>query len=203
MQIHELNTFVGTPSATDYLAIDNGTETNKVPATSLGVSTQMTQAEAEAGTLTDPRVVTPAVFKASVESLAEPVAETVAETVSETVAERVVETAVSSGSNSNGKWVRFIDGTQICTKLITAIASFTTAFGSWYETPNVVSFGNWPVPFINDDIVITATVVNRACVVEALMSYSATSAGHSYLMRPTNSTDQDVRINLIAIGRWK
>lgn len=76
MQIHELNTFVGTPSATDYLAIDDGSETNKVPATALGVSTQMTQAEAEAGAVTDPRVVTPAVFKASVESLAETVAET-------------------------------------------------------------------------------------------------------------------------------
>ena len=75
MQIHELNSFVGTPSATDYLAIDDGTETNKVPATALGVSTQMTQAEAEAGTVTDPRVVTPAVFKSSVDALAENVAE--------------------------------------------------------------------------------------------------------------------------------
>lgn len=75
MQIHELNTFSGTPSATDYLAIDDGSETNKVPATSLGVSTQMTQAEAEAGTITAPRVVSPSVFKASVESIAETVAE--------------------------------------------------------------------------------------------------------------------------------
>lgn len=80
MQIHELNTFAGTPTETDYLAIDNGTETNKVPATSLGVSTQMTQAEATAGTVTVPRVVTPAVFKSSVDSLAKTVAETVAET---------------------------------------------------------------------------------------------------------------------------
>ena len=76
MQIHELNSFVGTPSATDYLAIDDGSETNKVPATALGVSTQMTQAEAEAGTVTDPRVVSPAVFKSSVDALAETVAET-------------------------------------------------------------------------------------------------------------------------------
>lgn len=76
MQIHELNSFTGTPSATDYLAIDDGTETNKVPATALGVSTQMTQAEATAGTVTEPRVVSPSVFKASVESLAETVAET-------------------------------------------------------------------------------------------------------------------------------
>ena len=70
MQIHELNSFVGTPSATDYLAIDDGTETNKVPATSLGVSTQMTQAEAEAGVVTDPRVISPSTFKAAVTSIA-------------------------------------------------------------------------------------------------------------------------------------
>ena len=203
MQIHELNSFVGTPSATDYLAIDDGTETNKVPATALGVSTQMTQAEAEAGTVTDPRVVSPSVFKASVESLAEPVAETVAETVSETVAERVVETAVSSGSNSNGKWVRFIDGTQICTKSMAFNVSFTRAFGSWYETQSFVSFGDWSVPFINDDIVITVGVINRACVVESIQLPSATSAGQSYLMRPDNTANQDIKIHLIAIGRWK
>lgn len=69
MQIHELNSFVGTPSATDYLAIDDGTETNKVPATALGVSTQMTQGEARAGTVTESRVVSPSVFKSSVEQI--------------------------------------------------------------------------------------------------------------------------------------
>ena len=86
MQIHELNSFVGTPSATDYLAIDDGNETSKVPATALGVSTQMTQAEAEAGTVTDPRVITPAVFKNSVDAVASAVAEAAAETAVETIA---------------------------------------------------------------------------------------------------------------------
>lgn len=76
MQIHELNSFVGTPGAGDYLAIDDGSETTKVEASNLGVTTQMTQAEAEAGTVTAPRVIAPSVFKASVESLAEIVAET-------------------------------------------------------------------------------------------------------------------------------
>ena len=30
MQIHELNTFSGTPSSSDYLIIDNGTDTAKI-----------------------------------------------------------------------------------------------------------------------------------------------------------------------------
>ena len=70
MQIHELNTFSGNPSQTDYLAVDDGNETMKVPATKVGVSTQMTQAEAEAGTVTDSRVISPSIFKAAVTSIA-------------------------------------------------------------------------------------------------------------------------------------
>ena len=79
MQIHELNTFSGNPSQTDYLAVDDGNETMKVPATKVGVSTQMSQAEAEAGTVTDSRVISPSVFKAAVDSLAETAAESAAE----------------------------------------------------------------------------------------------------------------------------
>ena len=62
MQIHELETFIGTTSESTYLAIDDGTETNKIPATDLGVTTEMTVEEANAGTSTAPRVITPAVL---------------------------------------------------------------------------------------------------------------------------------------------
>lgn len=35
MQIHELNSFSGTPSSTDYLVIDDGTDTSKISAEDL------------------------------------------------------------------------------------------------------------------------------------------------------------------------
>ena len=70
MQIHELNQFSGTPGSGDYLAIDNGTETMKVGADNLGVTTQMTQAEAEVGSVTESRVIAPNVFKAAVLAIA-------------------------------------------------------------------------------------------------------------------------------------
>lgn len=57
MQIHELNTFSGTPSASDYLIIDDGTDTAKLPAT--GVYPTATQAQITAGTSTTASVVTP------------------------------------------------------------------------------------------------------------------------------------------------
>lgn len=61
MQIHELNNFAGTPSSTDYLAIDNSTTTTKIGATGLGVQDQLTVAEANTGTSTASRIVTPKV----------------------------------------------------------------------------------------------------------------------------------------------
>ena len=66
MQIHELDTYIGTPSETDYMAVDDGTETFKIPLPNVGVSTQMTIAEAEAGTETAPRVISPAVLNSFV-----------------------------------------------------------------------------------------------------------------------------------------
>lgn len=66
MQIHELNSYVGTPGSSDYLAVDDGSETTRVAADMLGVQTEMTQAEAEAGTSTGKRIITPAVFKSAV-----------------------------------------------------------------------------------------------------------------------------------------
>ena len=66
MQIHELDTYTGTPSETDFMAVDDGTETFKIPLPNVGVSTQMTLAEAEEGTETAPRVITPAVLNSFV-----------------------------------------------------------------------------------------------------------------------------------------
>ena len=66
MQIHELDTYIGTPSETDFMAVDDGTETFKIPMTNVGVSTEMTIAEAETGTETAPRVITPAVLNSFV-----------------------------------------------------------------------------------------------------------------------------------------
>lgn len=71
MQIHELDSFSGTPTSTDYLVIDNGTETKKIPAPNVGASVPvaMTQSEAEAGTETGTRVISPKVLKDSVEEI--------------------------------------------------------------------------------------------------------------------------------------
>lgn len=157
MQIHELNTFVGTPSATDYLAIDDGTETNKVPATALGVSTQMTQAEAEAGTVTAPRVVSPSVFKASVESLAETVAETVAEK------REVVVVAITSFSS--------LPKTVNDSNITSGMVVINAVFGN----PSA-QIGDWTATTSNGSVTLTGTISGSTTLTLYLMkSKSGTS----------------------------
>lgn len=56
-QITELNTFTGTPSGSDYLAIDNGTNTTKISATSLLGNVHGTSVIAFADPNTDGNVV--------------------------------------------------------------------------------------------------------------------------------------------------
>lgn len=61
MQIHELNTFSGNPDSSDYLIVDDGTDTAKLPATS--VYPTATQAQITAGTSTTASVVTPKLLR--------------------------------------------------------------------------------------------------------------------------------------------
>ena len=61
MQIHELDPFVGDLDEA-VLALDDGVETCKIPATQLGITEEMTMAEAIAGTSEDARVITPNVL---------------------------------------------------------------------------------------------------------------------------------------------
>ena len=103
MQIHELNTFTGDPGSGDFLAIDDGSTTKKIPAPNLGISTAMTQAEAETGTSTSKRVVTPSVFKSTVLAIAK--------TISDTWLAKDTVHVTSHGTNGEWYFRRWSDGT--------------------------------------------------------------------------------------------
>lgn len=106
-----------------------------------------------------------------------------------------------SGSNSNGSYMKFPDGTLICTKKVSGTYSFPNRFGDWYETSSGVQLGNWAHSFISTPI-INVTIGSRAAVSEAIQGLSATSAGFTYLMRPNNVSNY-IELNVIGIGRWK
>lgn len=113
------------------------------------------------------------------------------------------EVSEMSGSNSNGSWVKFADGTMICTKRLSIITPITTAWGSLYESGKV-SLGNFPQPFISKPILSVTNNSSAGALIEAVFDGTGTFVGDCWLCRGTsrNSTDP-YWLDIVAIGRWK
>lgn len=118
------------------------------------------------------------------------------------MATSTMQAIVSSGSNANGKWIRFADGTQICTKAIGKSVTFTTTWGNMYESP-VVALGDWAMPFTQTPFVSGVTV-GKGCFIESFSTVSATAIGNVFLCRPTKETTAiAVQVHVTGIGRWE
>lgn len=175
MQIHELESFIGTTSESTYLAIDDGTETNKIPATALGITTEMTQAEAEAGTETAPRVISPAVLSAFVGS--------------------------SVTEEQGTDYVRFGNGIQICWIETTVNMAISSAYGSLYQGSYIWTF---PKEFISAPAVAVGAVrwgtgAGWGTLSAPPSATNVTLRGIDAFSRASGSTF----ISAVAVGRWK
>ena len=125
------------------------------------------------------------------------------------VADRIeaCETAISgiieSGSNTNGNYVKYSDGTLICYKNVTVSGTFQ-AWGSTFLT-NEMSLGSFPYTFYASPI-ITVNPINTdtAGAVLSVINTSTTSCGVVRVMRGTSLTGtQSFTFSVMAIGRWK
>ena len=116
-----------------------------------------------------------------------------------------INSVVESGSNTNGNYVKYADGTMICTKTISIIIPITSPWGALYESGDII-LGQFPQTFISNPIV---SVTNNSssgsgALIEAVFSVTTTSAGKCWLCRGTSRDSQvPYVLDIIAIGRWK
>ena len=109
---------------------------------------------------------------------------------------------VDSGSNSNGTWVKWMDGTMICYKHINfGDVVITTAWGSFYETASDYSCGNYPQAFVETPCISIMPI--NTCFVEKRANTTATSWGSFWACRPAQYDSFSLVVDCIAIGRWK
>lgn len=111
---------------------------------------------------------------------------------------------VESGSNSDGYYIKFSDGTMICTKSISrGIAQNEwSAWGSCYESTSL-TFGDWPQAFYATPIVSMRSSGTGGWF-ENTYDVSNTSAGSCRMARPSIPGGGVTFIfDIIAIGRWK
>ena len=92
-----------------------------------------------------------------------------------------------SGSNANGRYIKYADGTMICTKTVTHTGAMSTAWGNLYESSSV-NLGSFAQEFVE--------IPN--------ISVTTTSAGITNFLRPNSDADSKTRnVSVIAVGRWQ
>jgi hypothetical protein len=105
---------------------------------------------------------------------------------------------VESGSNANGNWVRFADGTQICTYSSGGIGAVTVSGNSWISS---ASTWTYPAAFASGtEPVITGTPNSGAGVVGLAGAPTNVNASWLRISFYSDSTARGCR--LLAVGRW-
>lgn len=114
-----------------------------------------------------------------------------------------IDSVVESGSNANGYYIKYADGTMICTKQITVgvRGSEFNAWGSCYEGP-FCALGSWAETFIATPVCNVSGGGGGVWLCN-YRDYSATSCGQVRVIRPTTASDMSIEFNVIGIGRWK
>ena len=108
---------------------------------------------------------------------------------------------VESGSNTNGSYIKFSDGTMICRKYINfGQKAISNTWGSFYESEKI-TIGNYPKPFIEIPQIFIMPL-NTFFIEKDSTSISKTSWGDFYATRPASAT-MYIPVDCFAIGKWK
>ena len=115
-----------------------------------------------------------------------------------------IDNVVTSGSNANGYYVKYADGTMICTKTVmcTINTNEWSAWGTLYESISK-DVGNYAQEFYSTPVV-NLSVVGNASFIERLSSIDKTGMGNVVFVRPTvPGSSQVYAVQIVAVGRWK
>lgn len=109
---------------------------------------------------------------------------------------------VDSGSNENGSWVKWANGTMICSKKIKFVATCNNSWGSMYESEEI-NFGDMPQVFIDIPDILSGNL-GRTGILEGIQGTTNFKFGTSWILRPTKDTaSNNYEIDLFAFGKWK
>lgn len=109
---------------------------------------------------------------------------------------------VESGSNNDGKWIKYSDGRLITMHKVTRNLARTATWGNMYESTTQADLGNYPMAF-KDIPFVYVTLHETNASLEAVQFSSANNAGKVYILAPTSNESADYVFHVLAIGRWK
>ena len=108
---------------------------------------------------------------------------------------------VESGSNDNGSYIKYSDGTMICTKKISGSVSISTSWSSLYV--GEVDLGSSSQSFTSVPVVNYSMIGEYVFLGGTSTKPTVSNLGTISLIRPTSQASIPYEIDVIAIGRWK
>lgn len=106
------------------------------------------------------------------------------------------------GSNANGEYAKFTDGTMICTFSRTRTQAVATAFGAIFYNGTQIPAGNYPSTFV--DIPWTGIMIDGpGCWSAQVAAATAVNWGFYYILSVVSRVATSIKERFVAIGRWQ
>lgn len=109
---------------------------------------------------------------------------------------------VEQGSNTNGAYIKFANGTMICLKKQSFTTTTTNAWGSMFDSPSI-NLGSLPVAFRAVPAVSAVSTGANSCFIEGVRDTTTSTWGSMWICRPVSTNSAQYTVDLIAIGMWK
>ena len=109
---------------------------------------------------------------------------------------------IESGSNENGNWIKYSDGTMICYQSFTCNVNYSTKYGSGYYAEITNEIKSFPVSFIETPKVSVGLVTNYGIGCALRDTNTEKCATNIFVYTFASRTDT-ITLNIIAIGKWK
>lgn len=109
---------------------------------------------------------------------------------------------IESGSNSNGNYIKYADGTMECYKSMTVTTSLETKWGNLYESPKI-ELGSFPVTFSGKPTITVTKTTGRGCFIQLIEGTTTSSIGYIYLGSADTFSSKSIGFDIRAIGKWK
>ena len=116
-------------------------------------------------------------------------------------AHNLIGSIIASGSNENGSFIKFADGTMICTKTVTGTINFTTEWYSRYL--GTLDLGNYAQTFIERPKLNVQFYGSNSQWVVSMNDVDVTHIATITVCKPNQVSNVNAYYDVIAIGKWK
>ena len=122
----------------------------------------------------------------------------------QTNVENAINDVIDSGSNTNGNYIKYDDGTLICWNEVTTSVAMTDASAGFYRSGFISPFPNFPITFIARPQMFISSQSSGQYITFLLKGYPPSTTNPNDLrVYGTWSSTQNIIFSYLAIGKWK